>query len=128
MTDKELKKLSRAQLLELLVDQSREIDRLQKALDEANQKLELRELKLAQCGSIADASLAINEVFERAQQAADLYLSEARQYVLRTVGAGKRLPTNLKDVETAINDSKQRKEKDSSGTTRRRKNKGRSDK
>lgn len=95
MTDKELKKLSRAQLLELLVDQSREIDRLQKALDETNRRLERRDLKMSRCGSIADASLAITEVFERAQEAADLYLKAAKRYVARTIAEGKPLPPNL---------------------------------
>ena len=95
MTDKELKKLNRAQLLELLNDQSREIDRLQTALEEANKKLEMRELRIEQCGSIADASLAITEIFERAQEAADLYLAEAKRCMNRAVDAGKALPKRL---------------------------------
>lgn len=99
MTDKELKKLNRSQLLELLIDQSREIDRLQTALNEANQKLAQRELRLSQCGSIADASLAITEVFERAQEAADLYLKAAKRYVARTVAEGKPLPTILNETK-----------------------------
>ena len=95
MTDKELKKLNRAQLLELLVDQSREIDRLQTALEDANKKLEKRELRMEQCGSIADASLVITEIFERAQEAADLYLAEAKRCMNRAVDEGKPLPKHL---------------------------------
>ena len=99
MTNKELKKLNRAQLLELLIDQSREIDRLQTALDETKQKLEKRELALSQCGSIADASLAITEIFERAQGAADLYLVAAKRYVARTIAEDKPLPARLNDIK-----------------------------
>lgn len=44
MTHKELKKLSRRELLEILVAQSREIDRLQKELKAANELLENREI------------------------------------------------------------------------------------
>lgn len=95
MTDKELKKLTRAQLLELLLDQSREIDRLQAALDEANRQLAQRELALAKCGSIAEASLAITETFARAQEAADLYLDAAKRYVARAVVEGRPLPDGL---------------------------------
>lgn len=95
MTDKELKKLNRAQLLELLIDQSHEIDRLQTALDEAKQKVKDRELMLEKCGSIAEASLAITEVFERAQEAADLYLAETKRSISRSVTDGKKLPTRL---------------------------------
>lgn len=98
MTDKELKKLNRSQLLELLVDQSREIDRLQSALNEANRKLAKRELDLSRCGSIAEASLAITEMFERAQEAADLYLIAAKRYVARTVAEGNPLPGRLSEV------------------------------
>lgn len=97
MTNKELKKLNRSQLLELLVDQSREIDRLQTALDEANQKLAKRDLMMSQCGSIADASLALSDVFEKAQEAADLYLKAAKRYVARMIAEGKPLPTLLSD-------------------------------
>ncbi len=99
MTDKELKKLNRSQLLELLVDQSREIDRLQTALNEANQKLAKREISMAKCGSIAEASLAITEMFDRAQEAADLYLKAAKRYVARTIAEGKTLPTILGDTK-----------------------------
>lgn len=95
MTDKELKKLNRAQLLEILLDQSREIDRLQKALDEANRRLAQRDLALSKCGSIAEASLAITETFARAQEAADLYLAAAKRYVARSVVEGRPLPDRL---------------------------------
>lgn len=105
MTDKELKKLNRGQLLELLVDQSREIDRLQAALDEANRKLIQRDLTLSECGSIAEASLAITEVFERAQEAADLYLLAAKRHVARSIAEGKPLPARLTE-------SKRKKEPD----------------
>lgn len=95
MTDKELKKLNRVQLLELLIDQSREIDRLQTALDEANKKLEKRELRMAQCGSIADASLVITEMFERAQEATDLYLQETKRHLADAAADGSPLPERL---------------------------------
>ena len=39
MTDNELKKLNRTELLELLVEQSKRIDELQSRLDEAEAKL-----------------------------------------------------------------------------------------
>ena len=42
MTDKELKKLSRSELLELMLEQSREIDRLQEELAETKEALQER--------------------------------------------------------------------------------------
>jgi len=70
MTEKELKGLNRRELLELLIMQSKKIDRLQAELDEKNKKLESRDLELKESGSIAEASIRINNVFMDAQKAA----------------------------------------------------------
>lgn len=78
MTDKELKRLSRAGLLEILVAQSKEIDRLKDEIEGLNEKLEDRELVMCCSGSIAEASLRINGVFEAAQKAADQYVNSVR--------------------------------------------------
>lgn len=79
MTDKELRKLSRADLLEMLLVQSKEVDRLRSELEEANRKLEDRKILLANSGSIAEAALKFNKVFEAAQMAADQYLENIKQ-------------------------------------------------
>lgn len=78
MTDKELRKLSRAELLEMLLIQTKEVERLKKELEEANLKLENRRILLEKSGSIAEAALALNDVFESAQRAADQYLENIR--------------------------------------------------
>lgn len=75
MTDKELRKLNRSALLEMLVEQSRENDRLRAQVDELQRLLSDRQLKINQAGSIAEASLQLNQVFEAAQQAAENYRS-----------------------------------------------------
>lgn len=74
MTDKELKRLKRVDLLELLIAQSRENERLQAELEQTRSKLEAKELILEQAGSIAEAALRLNKVFEAAQAAADQYV------------------------------------------------------
>lgn len=79
MTDKELRKLNRSQLLELLLAQSREMDRLRQELAETQAALRSREIKLEQCGSIAEASLALSHIFAEAQRAADLYLENVKR-------------------------------------------------
>ena len=78
MTDKELRKLTRAELLELLLAQSREMDRLNKELEAAQQQLQKREITLAQAGNIAEAALQLSGIFEAAQAAADQYLENIR--------------------------------------------------
>ena len=74
MTEKELKKLSRAELLELLLMQTRESELLQMKLEASHQELDNRELKIRKAGTLADASIALNGVLESAQNAAQQYL------------------------------------------------------
>lgn len=74
MKDKELKKLNRAELLELLVEQGRKNEQLQAQLDEANRKLEERAIAIDSAGSIAEASLNLSGIFQAAEEAAKQYL------------------------------------------------------
>lgn len=78
MTEKELRKLSRRDLLEMLLAQTKEVERLKKELDAANEALRSREILLANAGSIAEAALQLNAVFEAAQKAADQYLENIK--------------------------------------------------
>lgn len=79
MTDKELKKLNRAELLEMLLEQSREVEALKAQLKNANEKLADRQIIIDTAGSIAEAALQLNGVFEAAQAAAEQYLANVRR-------------------------------------------------
>lgn len=79
MVDKELKRMKRADLLDILLQQNREIDRLQQELKIANQQLANRQIKIETCGSIAEASLILNGVFETAQAACQQYIENIKQ-------------------------------------------------
>ena len=74
MTDKELQKLSRTELLELLLVQSRELDKKNQELESLQAQLQTRQIALSQAGNIAEAALRLNGIFEAAQAAADQYL------------------------------------------------------
>lgn len=78
MENEELKKLSRIELLEILVEQAKKIELLQQQLDEANQKLNDREIRLKKVGSIAEASLQLNGVFDAAEKAAQQYVDNIK--------------------------------------------------
>lgn len=79
MTDRELKKLSRADLLELLLEQRRLNARLRAELEEAEEKLASREIEIKTAGSLAEAALRLNGVFAAADQAARQYLENVRR-------------------------------------------------
>ena len=74
MTDKELKKLSRGELLELLIAQTEQNERLSTELEQTNAKLQDKKIQIDKAGSLAEAALALNGIFDAAQAAAKQYL------------------------------------------------------
>lgn len=74
MTSKELKRLSRRELLEMLIEQMKENQRLRSRLEQAEAELENRELVSLRAGSMAEAAMQLNGVFEAADKAARQYL------------------------------------------------------
>lgn len=78
MTNKELKRMSRADLIEIIYQYKRRNDDLTEDNEKLRKQLNDRIVKIEQAGSIADAVLALNNVFEAAQQAADDYLDSLR--------------------------------------------------
>lgn len=79
MTDKELRKLKREELLEMLIEQGKKVESLEMHLQEAQKKLADREIRIDQAGNIAEASLQISGVFEAAQEAARQYLENIQR-------------------------------------------------
>ena len=79
MTDQELKKLHRSDLLELLIAQEKENEQLRSQVAQLKARLEDRTIALEQAGSIAEASLQINGVFQAAQDAAAQYLENIQR-------------------------------------------------
>lgn len=78
MTDKELRRLSRAELLEMLLAQTEENERLRERLDEAEAALNDRRIEIERAGSLAEASLRLNKVFTAADEAARQYLENVQ--------------------------------------------------
>jgi|GEM_PF-1063632 len=74
-TTNDLKKLSRQSLVELLLELSKDNE----ALNAENQRLKLENenvnIAVKDAGNIAEASLKLQDIFAKAQEAADLYLA-----------------------------------------------------
>ncbi|MGY3780667.1 DNA repair protein [Streptococcus gallolyticus] len=79
LDSKQLRKLKRSDLFELLVEQAKEIEKLQERVNELEGKLQRREIDLSEAGSIAEAALAISKVFDEVQAAADVYLNNVKR-------------------------------------------------
>lgn len=79
MTEEDLKKLRRSDLLELLIAQERENEQLRAQVTRLKERLENREIDLDQAGSIAEAAMRLNGVFQAAQDAAAQYLENVQR-------------------------------------------------
>ena len=69
MTDKELRRLSRRDLLELLVAREKENQQLRQELDDARAELNKRQIDIAKTGTMAEAALLLNGIFDAADRA-----------------------------------------------------------
>ena len=87
MTEKELRRLSRRELLEMLIVQTTENERLKEELQQARKELSGRQLIQERAGSMAEASLRLNGVFEAADRAARQYLENIRRMAGENVSA-----------------------------------------
>lgn len=74
MNDKELRKISRKELLELLLAQAKRIEELETELNKTKEELNSKKIIISESGNLAEASLKLSGIFEVAQQAADEYL------------------------------------------------------
>lgn len=79
MTDKELRSLSRTELLELLLEQMKINEEMKAHVAEMEAELADRRIVVKRCGSLAAAALEINHVFEAADAAARQYIENVKQ-------------------------------------------------
>ena len=102
MKAKELKRLSRSDLLEMLLDLSRENDRLNRELTELRQKMAQRTIVLEESGSLAEAALRLNGIFEAAQAACDQYTENIRTRDGETEERCRRIEAEAREKAEAI--------------------------
>lgn len=81
MNRKPLKRRSKLELLELLAEQEREIEELKQQLEQRDRFIAQRTLQAQKCGNIAREALAVNEIFQAAQKAADQYVENVKRNV-----------------------------------------------
>lgn len=79
MQQNELHKLGKTDLLTLIYKQEKQIKSLTKEVNDLKKQLNDRTIQMKEAGSIAEASLKINKIFETAQQAADEYLESIKK-------------------------------------------------
>ncbi len=78
MTDKELRHLSRAELIDIIYELQKQSEEKDMQMQKLRAALEERTLRISKAGSIAEAAVSVNGVFEAAQAAADQYLASVK--------------------------------------------------
>lgn len=78
MTDNELKHLNRAELIDIIYELQKENDEKDAQMQKMQAALDEKTLRVAKAGSIAEAAISVNGVFEAAQAAAEQYLTSVR--------------------------------------------------
>ena len=103
MTEKELRKLNRYQLLELLLLQTERVEELEKKITDLEEQLRERESGCAELGSLAEEAMKLSGMFDDAQKAADLYINAARRQAAAILKeANRKAATVLRDAEVRL--------------------------
>lgn len=86
MNEKTLRKASREELLQLLIDSVKEKEQLlekmeamQREVEDANARMQEFNVVMQEAGSVADAAAQVSNLLGAAQKTADLYLGKIRQ-------------------------------------------------
>lgn len=79
MTEKELRRLKRVELLEIMLEQQKRIEALEEELKAAKEELESRRIAISKAGTLSEAALAVTRLFAEADRAAAIYLENLRR-------------------------------------------------
>ena len=79
MINKELKRLSRRELVDIIYQLKKNEQNLQDQIAALQDALEDKRIRISNAGSIADAAADITKILTAAQDAADLYLNEIQE-------------------------------------------------
>ena len=76
MINKELKRLSRRELVDIIYQLKKNEQEMQEEIESLKSELQEKRIRISTAGSIADAAMSVTNIFSAAQMTADLYLRE----------------------------------------------------
>lgn len=79
MDDNKLRKISKKELLEILLSQAKRIEELEDELKKTQSKLDSKKISIEESGSIAEAALKLNNIFEAAEASIDQYILNIKE-------------------------------------------------
>ena len=78
MTDRQLRKASRTDLLKLLLEQRKETEAMRRQIDQLQEQLQQRQITIDQSGTLAEAALKLSGIFDAAETACQYYTENIR--------------------------------------------------
>lgn len=79
MAEKELRKMNRTELIEIIYALQQNEKSLRRENEDLHEQLEDKTIRLEKSGSIAEAALGLNHIFEDAEKAARQYLASVKE-------------------------------------------------
>ena len=130
MLGKELKRMSRRELIDIIYQMKKNEQQMQEEIASLQEALQDKRIRLSAAGSVAEAAVSITNILSAAQMTADLYLQEIScmkeeteaQCAARIEEANRTAAKILSDAET------QTSKRDSSCTQRVKRSKNRKNK
>lgn len=104
MVSKELKKLSRRELVDIIYQMKKNEQQLQEEVAALQEALQEKRIRIEEAGSVADAALSITDVLGAAQKTADLYLHEIACMKADTEKECARMLEKIKTLEEKIHE------------------------
>ena len=104
MVSKELKKLSRRELVDIIYQMKKNEQQLQEEVVALQEALQEKRIRIEEAGSVADAALSITDVLGAAQKTADLYLHEIACMKADTEKECARMLEKIKTLEEKIHE------------------------
>ncbi|MCD8100688.1 MAG: hypothetical protein LUE06_08960 [Oscillospiraceae bacterium] len=105
MADKELRKMSRTELIEIIYALQQNERSLREENEELRKQLDDKLLRIEKAGSIAEAALSLNHIFEDAEAAAQQYLASLQ---FSNENASKIVSIAQRRSETMISEAEER--------------------
>ncbi len=87
--------MSRSELIEVIYALEQDNQSLQKENEKLRAELDDKDIRIATSGSIAEAALSLNHIFEDAQAAADQYLNSIRRKQVFSDNESAPVPTSV---------------------------------
>ena len=104
MVSKELKKLSRRELVDIIYQMKKNEQQLQEEVAALQEALQEKRIRIEEAGSVAHAALSITDVLGAAQKTADLYLHEIACMKADTEKECARMLEKIKTLEEKIHE------------------------